>query len=59
MYWVLEWGYELFKNWGLAIIFLTVVVKLVLWPLAAKSYVSMGKNEDCGTQNAGNTRKVC
>ena len=43
MYWVLEWGYELFKNWGLAIIFLTVVVKLVLWPLAAKSYVSMGK----------------
>ena len=43
MYWVLEWGYGLFKNWGLAIIFLTVVVKLILWPLAAKSYVSMGK----------------
>ena len=43
MYWVLEKGHGLFNNWGLAIIFLTVVIKLVTWPLSAKAYVSMGK----------------
>ena len=43
MYWGLERGDDLFKNWGLAIIFLTIIVKLILWPLAAKSYVAMGK----------------
>ena len=43
MYWVLEQGHGLFNNWGLAIIFLTVVIKLVTWPLSAKAYVSMGK----------------
>ncbi len=42
-YWVLEQGHGLFNNWGLAIIFLTVVIKLVTWPLSAKAYVSMGK----------------
>ena len=30
-------------NWGLAIILLTVVIKLILWPLAATSYKSMAK----------------
>ena len=30
-------------NWGLAIILLTVVIKLALWPLAATSYKSMAK----------------
>ena len=43
MYWVLEKGDELFNSWGLAIIFLTVIVKLLTWPLSAKSYTSMGK----------------
>ena len=43
MYWFLDLGYSLFNNWGLAIIFLTVVLKLLTWPLSAKAYVSMGK----------------
>ena len=43
MYWFLDLGYSLFNNWGLAIIFLTVSLKLLTWPLSAKAYVSMGK----------------
>jgi len=43
MYWVLEKGDGFFNNWGLAIIFLTVMVKLLTWPLSAKAYTSMGK----------------
>ena len=43
MYWVLEQGNALFNNWGMAIIFLTVIIKLITWPLSAKAYVSMGK----------------
>ena len=43
MYWLLDLGHDIFKNWGLAIIFLTVVLKLATWPLSAKAYVSMGK----------------
>ena len=43
MYWVLEQGNAIFKNWGMAIIFLTVIIKLITWPLSAKAYVSMGK----------------
>ena len=43
MYWLLNIGNSLFNNWGLAIIFLTVVIKLLTWPLSAKAYISMGK----------------
>ena len=43
MYWVLERGDSFFNNWGLAIIFLTIIVKLLTWPLSAKAYTSMGK----------------
>ena len=43
MYWLLDVGHGIFNNWGLAIIFLTVVLKLATWPLSAKAYVSMGK----------------
>ena len=43
MYWVLEKGDSFFNNWGLAIIFLTIIVKLLTWPLSAKAYTSMGK----------------
>ena len=30
-------------NWGLSIIFLTVLIKLLLWPLSAKGFSSMAK----------------
>ena len=43
MYWFLDLGHSIFNNWGLAIIFLTVALKLLTWPLSAKAYVSMGK----------------
>ena len=43
MYWFLDLGHSIFNNWGLAIIFLTVVLKIATWPLSAKAYVSMGK----------------
>jgi len=43
IYWLLGFGYEIFQNWGLAIIFLTVMLKVLLWPLSASAYRSMGK----------------
>lgn len=38
--------YHLIGNYGLAILALTFCVKLVLFPLARKSYISMGKIRD-------------
>ncbi|MDG2061813.1 MAG: membrane protein insertase YidC [SAR86 cluster bacterium] len=43
LYWVLNFGFSFLGNWGLAIIFLTVSLKLLLWPLSAAAYRSMGK----------------
>lgn len=40
---LLRWFYELTHVWGVAIILLTVVVKLVLLPLTIKQYRSMRK----------------
>ena len=48
MYWLLDLGHSFFNNWGLAIIFLTVVLKIATWPLSAKAYVSMGKMRELG-----------
>ena len=42
-FWLLNTLYKLFGNFGVAIILLTVLVKIVMFPLAYKSYVSMGK----------------
>ena len=42
MYWVLDWFHGVFNNWGMAIIFLTLVTKAILWPLTANQYRSMG-----------------
>ncbi len=39
----LEFFHGLVGNWGWAIILLTVLVKLILWPLSSKSYRSMAK----------------
>ncbi|MFW6050562.1 MAG: membrane protein insertase YidC [Myxococcota bacterium] len=40
---LLRWIHGLVSNWGLAIILLTVLVKLVLYPLTEKSFQSMAK----------------
>ena len=50
IYWLLNLGFDIFKNWGFAIIFLTVVLKLLLWPLSAAAYKSMGKMRALGPQ---------
>jgi YidC/Oxa1 family membrane protein insertase len=42
-FWVLDHLYKLFGNFGLAILGLTVIVKLVSFPLANASYRSMSK----------------
>ena len=43
MYWLLGVGFGLLANWGFAIIFATLVIRGVLWPLTAASYRSMAK----------------
>jgi YidC/Oxa1 family membrane protein insertase len=43
LFWVLEWLHGWLKNWGLAIIALTVLIKLIFFPLSAASYKSMAR----------------
>jgi YidC/Oxa1 family membrane protein insertase len=41
LFYVLEWFYKYTHNYGVAIILLTVLIKIVFWPLTHKSYKSM------------------
>ena len=43
LFWVLRLFHNWMGNWGLAIILLTVVIKLIFFPLSAASYRSMAK----------------
>ena len=43
MFYLMEWAKNLLGNFGLGILLVTVIVKLVLFPLANKSYASMSK----------------
>ncbi|HWD21621.1 MAG TPA: membrane protein insertase YidC [Burkholderiales bacterium] len=43
LFWLLEKFHALTDNWGVAIILLTVSIKLVFFPLSAASYRSMAK----------------
>jgi YidC/Oxa1 family membrane protein insertase len=43
LFWVLQFFHGWLGNWGLAIIFLTVLIKLIFYPLSAASYKSMAK----------------
>lgn len=43
LFWLLERFHALSGNWGVAIILLTVLIKLVFFPLSAASYKSMAK----------------
>jgi YidC/Oxa1 family membrane protein insertase len=43
LFWVLQFFHGWLGNWGLAIIFLTVSIKLIFFPLSAASYRSMAK----------------
>ena len=43
LFYVLQFAHGLVGNWGVAIILLTLVVKLLLYPLSAMSYKSMAR----------------
>jgi YidC/Oxa1 family membrane protein insertase len=43
LFWVLKLFHGWMGNWGLAIILLTVMIKLIFFPLSAASYKSMAK----------------
>tara|TARA_Y100000590_G_scaffold133925_1_gene153169 strand:- start:15705 stop:17441 length:1737 start_codon:yes stop_codon:yes gene_type:complete len=40
---LMSWGFALFGNWGIAILFATIILKAVLWPLSAAGYRSAAK----------------
>jgi len=41
LFWALDWLHSLLGNWGWAIIAVTLVIKLIFYPLSAASYRSM------------------
>jgi YidC/Oxa1 family membrane protein insertase len=43
LFWVLQWIHGMVGNWGVAIILLTVLIKLLFYPLSEASYRSMAK----------------
>jgi len=43
MFWMIDWFFHIVGNFGVAILLVTVLVKLVFFPLASKSYASMAK----------------
>ncbi len=50
--WLLTILYSVVGSYGWAIILLTVIIKIVLWPLTHKSYASMGKMQQLQPQLA-------
>src|SRR5262249_41641835 len=43
MFWAIDWLYKFLGNFGLSILAVTVIIKLIFFPLANKSYASMAK----------------
>ena len=43
LFWVLNEIHNLVRNWGVSIIILTIIIKLLFYPLSAASYKSMAK----------------
>ncbi len=43
LFWLLQWFHNLVSNWGLAIILVTVVIKLIFYKLSETSYKSMAR----------------
>lgn len=46
LFWVLKFIHGLIPNWGVAIIILTILIKMVFYPLSRASYRSMAKMRD-------------
>ena len=47
---LLKWFYKGLHNYGLAIILVTVIIKILFWPLTQKSYTSMKAMKDLQPQ---------
>lgn len=43
MLWMINWLYNLVGNYGVAIILMTLILRILIWPLTRKSYVSTMK----------------
>ena len=43
MFWAIDWLFKFLGNFGLAILAVTVMIKIIFFPLANKSYASMAK----------------
>ncbi|GHB14190.1 membrane protein insertase YidC [Salinicola rhizosphaerae] len=50
LFWLLEHIHKIVGNWGWSIVLLTVCVKIVLFPLAAKAYKSMARMRKMGPE---------
>ncbi|PMR71146.1 membrane protein insertase YidC [Halomonas heilongjiangensis] len=50
LFWLLDQIHNLIGNWGWSIVFLTVLVKLAMWPLSAKAYKSMARMRKLGPE---------
>ncbi|QJQ95592.1 MULTISPECIES: membrane protein insertase YidC [Halomonadaceae] len=50
LFWLLDQIHDLIGNWGWSIVFLTILVKLALWPLSAKAYKSMARMRKLGPE---------
>ncbi|MDR5893665.1 membrane protein insertase YidC [Halomonas mongoliensis] len=50
LFWLLDQIHSIVGNWGWSIVLLTIVVKLVLWPLSAKAYKSMARMRKLGPE---------
>jgi YidC/Oxa1 family membrane protein insertase len=55
---VMKWIFTYVGNWGLAIILVTVLIKLVFYPLSAKSYLSMAKMRELQPKVAALKEKI-
>lgn len=43
LFWILSLFHKVVHNWGWSIVLLTLLIKIIFWPLSAKSYGSMAK----------------
>ncbi len=50
LFWLLDQIHSLIGNWGWSIVFLTILVKLAMWPLSAKAYKSMARMRKLGPE---------
>lgn len=47
---ILDFFYRIIPNYGIAIIFTTIIIKILLFPFTKKSYISMGRMRDLQPQ---------